>query len=256
VPGTSGQGSPARLARSHRTSLRGRIVTARSHRPPILMYHAVGLVADDPFDLFVSPERFRRQMATLVRLGLRGVSLRELGDALVSGRADGQVAITFDDGYRDTMRYAPPVLDRYGFTATFFVVAGALGGENRWDPPPRRKLMTEDDVRELATGGHEIGSHSVSHPRLAGLAPDALRREVADSRTALAQVLGAAPGGFCYPYGSVDAAAVNAVVDAGYSHACAVRRVPGLPELFALPRIGMSERDSSPRLMARILRNG
>jgi peptidoglycan/xylan/chitin deacetylase (PgdA/CDA1 family) len=243
-------------ASQRRRSLRGRLLTAGAGRPPVLMYHAVGHTADDPFALYVTPERFARQMSALARLGLRGVSLAELGDAAVRGAADGLVGITFDDGYRDVLTHAVPALREHGFGATFYAVSGLLGGVNVWDPPPRRALMTADDLRGLVAQGYEIGSHSVSHPRLAGLAPAALRREVEGSRLALAEVLPGPPRTFCYPYGSVDAAAVRAVADAGYSYACAVVRVPGLPTVFARPRVGVAQRDGGPRLAAKLLLRG
>jgi peptidoglycan/xylan/chitin deacetylase (PgdA/CDA1 family) len=220
------------------------------------MYHAVGQVAKDPFHLYVTPERFRRQMATLARLGLRGVSVGELGDALAAGGGAGLVAVTFDDGYRDVMRFALPVLRRYGFTATIFVVAGLLGRENAWDPPPRRELMTGDDLRRLTEAGHEVGSHGDSHARLAGLEPGALAREVAGSRTALGRLLGVPPRSFCYPYGAVDTAAVRAVADAGYSYACAVQRTAGPPDPLTMPRIGIAETDGKLRFAARLVLRG
>jgi peptidoglycan/xylan/chitin deacetylase (PgdA/CDA1 family) len=154
------------------------------------------------------------------------------------------------------LRFALPVLERHGFTATVFAVSALLDGDNRWDPPPRRGLMTGEDLQELAAGGHEVGSHSVSHIRLAGLAPDALRHEVADSRAALARVLGVAPRSFCYPYGSVDAPAADLVAAAGYSYACAVSRVPDVPHHFAMPRIGVMDRDRFPRFVAKLFLRG
>nr|WP_296065454.1 polysaccharide deacetylase family protein [uncultured Actinoplanes sp.] len=237
-------------------SLRGRLLTAGAGRPPVLMYHAVGHAGNDPFALYVTPQRFAAQMSLLARLGLRGVCLAELGDAALRGAADGLVGITFDDGYRDVLAHALPALREHGFGATFYAVSGLLGGVNAWDPPPRRALMTADDLRGLAAQGYEVGSHSVSHPRLAGLDPAALRHEVAGSRLALAEVLPAPPRTFCYPYGSVDAPAVRAVADAGYAYACAVVRVPGLPTVFARPRVGVTERDRGLRLAAKLLLRG
>jgi peptidoglycan/xylan/chitin deacetylase (PgdA/CDA1 family) len=220
------------------------------------MYHAVGHAGADPFDLYVTPERFTRQMAALARLGLRGVSLADLGDATARGTAAGLVGITFDDGYRDVLRHALPVLRRHGFGATFYAVSGLLGGINVWDPPPRRELMTADDLRQLDADGYEVGSHSVTHTRLAGLDPSALHHEVRDSRTALAEVLSRPPRTFCYPYGSVDEAATRAVVDAGYAYACAVHRVPGLATAVARPRVGVTQRDTGPRLAAKLFLRG
>jgi peptidoglycan/xylan/chitin deacetylase (PgdA/CDA1 family) len=246
----------AQAGTAHRRSLRGRLVSAAAGRPPVLMFHAVGDVAVDPFDLYVTPGRFAAQLAALTRLGLRGVSLAELGDAVLRGDAGGLAAITLDDGYADVLTHALPALRRHGFGATFYAVSGQLGGANVWDPPPRRRLMTADELRGLRAEGFEVGSHTASHPRLAGLDQAALRREVAGSRAALAEVLGEPPRTFCYPYGSADAAAARAVADAGYAYACAVHRVPGLPAALALPRVGVTQRDFGARLAAKLFVRG
>jgi peptidoglycan/xylan/chitin deacetylase (PgdA/CDA1 family) len=239
-----------------RPGRRGIMLTRLAGRPPVLMYHGVATVAEDPFHLFVTPARFRRQMLLLKRCGLRGVSLGTLGDAIAADRAQGLVGITFDDGYRDVLRFAVPVLHECGFAATFFVVSDLLGGSNTWDPPPRRDLMTAADVRELAASGQEVGSHSACHARLTEVTPAELRHEVAGSRTALIALLGAEPRSFCYPYGAVDATVVRAVADAGYTYGCAVTRVPGVAGPLATPRIAVGERDTDARLLAKLFLRG
>jgi peptidoglycan/xylan/chitin deacetylase (PgdA/CDA1 family) len=220
------------------------------------MYHGVGGVSEDPFGLFVSSERFAQQMRALRLLGLRAVSLGQLGDAVMRRKADGLVGLTFDDGYRHVLSSAAPVLERYGFTATMFAVSGLLGGENVWDPPPRRQLMSEADLRDLTTRGWEIGSHSLTHPRLTELDANGLSHEVFASRAALSDAIGVEPRCFCYPYGFVDAETVEAVRNAGYSYACAVHPVAGVPTLLAMPRIGVTQQDWGPRFVAKLLLRG
>ncbi|HLY52430.1 MAG TPA: polysaccharide deacetylase family protein, partial [Steroidobacteraceae bacterium] len=102
---------------------------------PILCYHNVAAApAGAHFRLlYVSPERFERQLWTLRRLGLRGVSTSEGTARLREGAARGCVALTFDDGYADTLTTAAPLLRRYGFSATCYVVSEAVGTHNRWD---------------------------------------------------------------------------------------------------------------------------
>jgi peptidoglycan/xylan/chitin deacetylase (PgdA/CDA1 family) len=220
------------------------------------MYHAVGHADHDPFDLYVTPERFAAQLAMLARLGLRGVCMAQLCDAVARGTAAGLVGLTFDDGYRDVLEHALPALRRHDFGATFYVVSGLLGSANVWDQPPRRALMTADDLRRLQADGYEVGSHSVTHARLTGLDPAELRHEVADSRATLGEILDGPPRTFCYPYGSVDDAAARAVADAGYAYACAVHRVPGPPTTFARPRVGVTQRDGGARLAAKLFLRG
>ena len=220
------------------------------------MYHGVDSVADDPIHLFLSPEAFRHQMRVLRALGLRGVSLGELDAAQQQGDAGGLAGLTFDDAYRGVVEFALPVLEEHGFTATVFAVSGLTGGENVWDPPPRHRLMTEDDLRELVRRGVEVGSHSVSHARLAGMDPEEVRHEVSASRVALEELTGVAPRSFCYPYGSADEVAERAVRDAGYSVGCAVWRVAGLSTRLAMPRVGVVEQDRAVRFAAKLVLRG
>ena len=78
----------------------------------------------------MTPDAFRRQMEALAASGQRVVDLYEIGDlALAPGEA--AVALTFDDGYRDVLEDALPVLREHGFPATVFVVPGAIAGRRR-----------------------------------------------------------------------------------------------------------------------------
>lgn len=133
------------------------------------------------------------------------------------------VVITFDDGTACTFEHAMPILARYGYAATVFVVAGLVGGRNEWmcrDGHPARAMLSATQLRELAGANVEVGSHTVSHTRLAGLAANELAHEVCDSKLMLEDLLGSRVAHFAYPYGSHDDAAMRAVRDAGYLAAC------------------------------------
>ena len=138
--------------------------------------------------------------------------MRELCRAMTTGDARGLVGLTFDDAYEIFLSTALPTLETLGFSATVFVVAGMLGEENTWehrgDPVSRLRLLEADGVREVSERGMEVGSHSVTHPRLSGLERETLTYEVGDSRQMLSEILNAPVEGFCYPYGNVDGPAV------------------------------------------------
>lgn len=221
--------------------------------PLVLMYHGVADAPDDPNHLFVSPARFAEQMAWLHRRGLRGVSISTLVDAMRAGRQRGLVGITFDDGYVSVLETAVPELARYGFGATAYIISGRLGGTNAWDEGPVWPLLPADGVRDLAAAGIEIGSHAATHMRLAGAGPEHLSAEVHDSRASLAALLGTEIRGFAYPYGSMDAAARQAVREAGYDHACAVEASKAEIGLMALPRIFVGQQDDAMRMAAKRL---
>jgi len=221
--------------------------------PMVLMYHGVADVAEDPNHLCVSPRRLAEQLTYLKRRGLRGVSIATLVDAMRVGRPRGLVGITFDDGYVSVLEAALPELQRHGFSATMFILSGRLGGSNEWDEGPRWPLMSASQVRELAAAGMEIGSHSTTHARLAGLDADQLEAEVRGSRASLGELVGAPIRGFAYPYGSMDAAARSAVRDAGYDYACAVQTPMSELGIMALPRVYVGQSDDARRMAAKRL---
>jgi peptidoglycan/xylan/chitin deacetylase (PgdA/CDA1 family) len=216
--------------------------------PMILMYHGIADVAADPNQLCVSPQRFTEQMAWLERSGLRGVSVATLVDAMSAGQADGMVAITFDDGYTSVLDTALPELASRGFGATAFIISGLLGRTNEWDEGPVWPLLDAAGIAELAAAGVEIGSHSATHPHLAGLGAGRQGAEVTASREQLEDLLSAPVRGFAYPYGSMDEAARYAVGAAGYEYACAVETPLAQLGPLALPRIYVGQRDSAARM--------
>lgn len=93
--------------------------------------------------------------------------------------------------------------------------------------------MSPAEIRELSEKGHEIGSHSVTHPILTRMAREERWRELVDSRERIAEWTGAAPAGFCYPDGACDDAVAEDVSRAGYSFACSTRRGANSPETDA-----------------------
>jgi peptidoglycan/xylan/chitin deacetylase (PgdA/CDA1 family) len=219
--------------------------------PLVLMYHSVAPYDEDPFQVTITPQRFEQQMRWLRSRGLRGVSMGELLDAMAEGRAHRLVGLTFDDGYVDFVRNAMPVLARYGFTATAFVLAGRLGGENAWSRPgPHKPLLTAAQVREIACSGNEIASHGLEHVSLLKADDTQLREETVRSRAVLQDLVGQPIRGFAYPYGHSDARVLAAVQNAGYDYGCAVRPWSGIGR-HAIPRTSAFEHDSSWRLDAK-----
>jgi peptidoglycan/xylan/chitin deacetylase (PgdA/CDA1 family) len=195
---------------------------------PILMYHALtprsGL---HPVSLSVA--RFRQQLGLLRRLGYRSVSPVAIADALRGGPSPGwrAVAITFDDGYLDTLTVALPLLVEHGFTATCYVVTGTVGRTSEWTEPA--PLMGWDGMRAWLDAGMEIGAHSVTHPDLTRLNDRRLAEEVSGARQQLEDRLGIPIASFAYPYNVHDERTDAAVAAAGYRAACAGVHRSGSP---------------------------
>lgn len=191
---------------------------------PILMYHQID--AEPPKGspmrgLVVSPASFARQMAALRMLGYKGLSMDDLVPYL-SGEKRGKVfGITFDDGYENNLRCALPVLKRYGFTSTCYVVAGFVGKSNSWDMQrgvPQVPLMTAEQLQAWIDGGQEVGSHTLTHANLAELDEVDQAEEIAQSKRQLDALVRQAHGvrHFCYPYGGFNQVSVGCVRAAGY----------------------------------------
>jgi peptidoglycan/xylan/chitin deacetylase (PgdA/CDA1 family) len=241
------------LTRQHARLLR---MDSRTRLPQVLMYHSISR-SEGAYDaLCTSPERFEAHMSYLKRHNLRGVSMRELCRAVNTGSARGFVGLTFDDGYEDFLGAAVPALEKFGFSATVFVVAGMLGKENAWEhhggARTRLRLLEADGVREVAERGMEVGSHTVAHPRLSGLDPETLTHEVSDSRQMLGEIVGAPVEGFCYPYGDLDDLTVQATRRAGYVYGVATKRSKD-HDIYVWPRTYVGERDSPLRLGIKLI---
>ncbi len=211
---------------------------------PILCYHNVATAPSEArFKLlYVSPQRFERQLWALRRLGLRGVSTSEGLARLAAGTARGCVVLTFDDGYADTLTTAAPLMKRYGCSATCYIVSDAVGTYNRWDAQylqETKSLMRREQIEQWLAAGMEVGSHSCSHARLQQLPPDGARHEIAESRATLRKMFGVPVEHFAYPFGQFAPDTIELVRQAGYVSAVTV--APGLArtaaDRFRLPRL-------------------
>ncbi|MGE5335882.1 MAG: glycosyltransferase [Nitrososphaerota archaeon] len=225
---------------------------------PVLMYHAFG--ERDEGDRFVVSRRaFARQLRLLRLLGYRGVEFGELVADLRAGRLPPRraVAITIDDGYRDNLELAAPLLRRHGFPATVFVVTGRLGGVNDWSADGalhRRPMLEWEGAEGLERDGIRLGAHTRTHPALPGLPVERLDEELAGSREDLEARLGRPVGSFAYPYGELDDEVVEAARRAGFAAACTVE--PRLARLdedpLRVPRVEVRAGDSLRRFLLNV----
>lgn len=228
---------------------------------PILMYHNVAEVPDglhpDGRCLYVTPGAFAAQMGLLHRAGWRGVSMSDAMPYLRGGKRGRVVAITFDDGYLDNLENAMPVLQRYGFGATCYVVNGCIGQHNLWDTGKlgvRKPMMTPDQLHAWRAGGMEIGAHTRSHPHLTQCDDAQLRDEVAGGKAELEDLLGVPVPQFCYPFGDADARVAQVVRDAGYVASPTVQRGRARQGMdpFMLPRVAIDHADSLAKFALRV----
>jgi peptidoglycan/xylan/chitin deacetylase (PgdA/CDA1 family) len=181
---------------------------------PVLVYHHVvpghGPGSEMGRGLFVTPVGFEQHLKFLKDNGYQSVSFDDLADCVEYGipLPERPVILSFDDGWDNQFNNAFPLLQKYGFTATFYVVTNYLDHQN---------FMTIAQLKTMIAAGMTIASHSRSHPALPTIGnPQRLKDEIAGSKAWLEERLGVAMTSFAYPYGSYTAAIAAAVRDAGY----------------------------------------
>jgi peptidoglycan/xylan/chitin deacetylase (PgdA/CDA1 family) len=221
------------------------------------MYHQVGQFKQPRAhrSCYCETDRFRAQMGLLKWAGFNVISLSEAYAALFAGQplAGRSVVLSFDDGYENFADNALPVLQDYGYPSVLFAVSGLLGQPAKWLDGDGAKpgLLSAARLRELRSAKVEIGSHSVTHPRLSRVTAKQARLEIAASKTALELTLGEPVNFFAYPYGDYNRVVRDAVIAAGYQAAvtCSRGAANTAPNPFEIPRKAVSYGDNNLGLL-------
>ncbi len=185
------------------------------------MYHRVGSEPSGPAitdALTVPTAEFAVQMEWLQRAGYHAITQRQLYDALERGGSLPRrpIVITFDDGYRDVLWNAAPILHRMRMPATEYVITARISAGDS-------SFLTWRELRQLERNGFAIGSHTEHHVVLTQVAPAVAFRELVRSRVVLARGLGRPVRWLSYPAGAVDPAVVAMARTAGYYLAVTTR---------------------------------
>lgn len=183
---------------------------------PILTYHS--------FDygkglLSVSPENFERQMRYLKDTQYNVISFNELVEGIKSKRKfpHNSVVITMDDGYENNFTYAYPVLKKYGFPATIFLITNLLGENSGF--------LNWAQAKEMSGNKISLGGHTKNHVYLPSIGKkDILWDEIDGCKKAIEAHLGLSADYFCYPLGGFTEEAEMLIKKAGYKGACATNR--------------------------------
>jgi peptidoglycan/xylan/chitin deacetylase (PgdA/CDA1 family) len=196
----------------------------------ILIYHAVGTrIPEDKLNIYtISPNAFGLHIKALADYpensftcfidGLTGKGLR--------------TAITFDDGYKDNLYTAAPILLKYQIPFTIFISTSFVQKKDA-------RYLSPEEVRELANlPGVTIGTHGATHIPLTQCSDAELKREVGDSKHYLEDLLGAEVMVMSYPHGAVDCRVKDKVAEEGYAMA-------------ACSRFGINDRGRDPLLLYR-----
>lgn len=230
---------------------------------PVLMYHKVSpSYKAGGLGLRVRPKDFAWQMQYLYNNRYHTVSLEDVVDYWQHKKSlpSNPVVITFDDGYEDNYKYAYPILKKYHFTATIFVVVNSVGKTNFFDVrrgvQPVNKMLTWAEIKELDANGITIGAHTMNHPHLAKIKPYQAEREIIESKKALEKALGKPVLTFSYPYGSYNKTVEDFVKKAGFKVAVTTKQGINFSNAdpYALKRIRIMGRYSHRKFIHELTR--
>lgn len=213
--------------------------TSAATAAPILTFHALESgPAPDSFP----PLLFARGMAALHDAGYTTIGLLDLVACLRAGTPPPErtFVLTFDDGYRSVYERAAPILDRYGWTATLFLVADCLGRVESDSPRELwgRPMLGWREIDEMRSAGFSFGAHTLTHSDLTSLSTAEAEAEVAGSKAGLEAGLGQPVRAFAYPFGRYDER-TREIVRLHFECACA-------------DRLGLASADSDIHALERV----
>ena len=210
---------------------------------PILMYHNIGY---EKGSFFVSPENFAKQMEYIKKNGYEVITLDELVVGIKNKKTfrKNKVVITFDDGYRDNFQYAFPVLRKFGFSATIFIISDFAGKSFNTG----KEFLTWDQIILMSKDKISFGAHSKTHYSFGGLVNESeALNEIVGSKKAIELKIGVPVDFFCYPSGGFNNHIKELVAHAGYRGACTTNRgfVKFNRDVYELKRIKITNFDTN-----------
>ena len=187
---------------------------------PILCYHRVCPVRErgqDSPSLCVTPEQFSKQMLLLKVFGYQPITVQNLTAILEDRKLPPKkaVCITFDDGYKDNYLYAFPILKRFSYPATIFLVTHNIGLKNFWDSGSL-SLLNFNEIEEMSFKGIQFGSHTASHLDLSQADEVLIKKELEISKKKIEEITSRLDISFCYPYSRLNPLAKELVKEAGF----------------------------------------
>jgi peptidoglycan/xylan/chitin deacetylase (PgdA/CDA1 family) len=238
----------------------------------ILVYHDISSEGDhcQLLEDSVTARNFEAQMKFLRDNSFEVISLSKLLSAMIEGDSQpvGGVVITFDDGYKNLICNALPVLKKYGIPATFFLPASLIGSDapfpwltHAGERPSHP--MTWDNVRNLCDEGFEIGSHSLTHRFMPALSEQEVSDEVLRSKDVIEKAAGTKVCAFAHPFSfpmvhrkwrSFRNLFLSALKQGGYRCCCTMARghVDSDSDPFQLNRIPIGKSDDLDRFRAKL----
>lgn len=204
--------------------------TTAASAVPILYYHSIAVESGN--ELRMPPEEFEEQMRYLSQNGYHVITLDQLYNAFYNNGSlpAKPIVITFDDGYSDNFTNAFPIMRKYNFPGTVFMVSGYIDGEG---------FLTSDQLLQLQAAGWTIGGHSQNHENLSKVSDEIAAQELKNSRAALESLLGRPLKYIAYPFGGFNTSIMELAQTDGYLAGFTTVRGWASPESnpYALQRI-------------------
>ncbi len=212
-------------------------------RVPILAYHSIDSTGSV---ISISQDKFRSHMQSLADNSFKAISLKEIVKCMCENIRfpKRSVAITFDDGFKNTYELAFPILREFGFKATVFLVPEYCGKNNQWKRQPAGipslDLLNWNEILEMAKDGIDFGVHTMNHPDLTGLLLDQAIKEIDDSKRMIEERLAKDTFFFAYPYGRYSDE-IKGIIKNKFYGACSTKLdfVSFKSDIYLLPRIDM-----------------
>lgn len=220
------------------------LVSDLANKTFILCFHNVEQYKYGLRSLYISPSVFEKRMHFLKKRGYKSLSLKELIEVINNKKVlpKKTFVITFDDGSRNCYLNAYPILNKYGFRATVFIVINEIDKTITHPRSAPEKRLSLEEMNNLSKFW-DIESHSLSHRDLTKISADELTAELKYSLEKLKKMTGKEIILFCYPYGNYNSEVITKVKKFGYRAACTTK--PGLvsnhTDPYALLRIEWKE---------------
>jgi peptidoglycan/xylan/chitin deacetylase (PgdA/CDA1 family) len=185
-------------------------VNLKSIRVPVLMYHSINTNSRN--NLIITLREFEKQIKWLKENEFTSLSLPELYSILTTGKNVPlkPIVLTFDDGYEDNYTKAYPILKKYNFKATIFLITNTIGQPSR---------LKENQIREMYANNIDFQSHTVSHNELNSLSYKKQLEELICSKETINKLLNKNTDYLCYPVGKYNEFTIKALKEAGYKMA-------------------------------------
>lgn len=195
---------------------------------PVLMYHKIpNAEIQSQHKIFVTKANFEKHLQFFSREGFETLTFSQLEkfkkqEIPFKEFPEKPLILTFDDGYRDNLENASPLLRKYGFTAQIFLLANPHIASNEWDvskTEPTHEIINGSERQKWILSAFEIGSHGFSHKKITEMSPEEAWAELKNSKLALEKEFQTPVNVYAFTYGDTNKKMAHLAEAAGYTYA-------------------------------------